>query len=551
MADERAGALKTMLAGMAATPWLRQLLIMVAIAASVAVGVAVVLWSQEPEYRSLYASLPPERASAVVDSLNSMGVPYKLQEATGAVMVPAENLHEVRLKLAGTGITHDGAGLEILREEKGFGVSDFMQSKKYQHALETELARSIESMQQVRRARVHLAIPKQTVFVRDRKPPSASIMLDIYPGAVVEKSQVRAIVNLVASSISDMPAEQVTVVDQQGNLLSRMDSDDELALSARQFEYRQRVERAYEDRIAQLLGPITGNGKLRVQVAADFDFTTEEQSRESWNPDRQVVRSEQINTESKTGADAAAGIPGALTNQPPGAAARQEGEEEALNRSQSLTRNYEIERVLNYSTNPGARLRRLSVAVVVDNLRQQTEEGGVQSVPLPQEQIDALTALVRDAVGYDEARGDRITVISADFRADEEPEPAEGPAFWETSWFSTLVKQVLAGIAVLLLVLLVLRPGIRTLTQPALAAARELPPGTGESTAAGAAALAAEAGAAGVAAGGGAATPRAAIGGPTGPQTVEEKMEAMRAAATEDPRRVAQVVKKWVAEDAG
>jgi len=275
MAEQRLNNLSQMMAGMARTPWLRQLLMLVGIAAAVAVGVAAVLWSRGPDFRVLYSSLAPERAAAVVDTLTTLNIPYRIEDQSGAITVPAEKLNEARLKLAGSGLAQgDGSGLEMMNEEKGFAVSEFMESKKYQHALETELARTIESMRQVRKARVHLAIPKQSVFVRERKPASASIFLDVFPGSSVGQENVNAIVNLVAASIPDLAPEQVTVVDQMGNLLSRNGPRDQLEQGTRQFEYRQHVEKAYEERISQLLAPVIASGQVKVQVAADIDFST-------------------------------------------------------------------------------------------------------------------------------------------------------------------------------------------------------------------------------------------------------------------------------------
>ena len=355
--------------------WLKQMLMLAGVAGSVAFGLAMVLWSQQPAYSVLYSSLPAERASAVMDTLTTLNIPYQLEKNTGALMVPEAELHNARLKLAGSGVvqTEDGTGLEMIRAEKGFGVSEFMETRKYQHALEVELSRTIESIQQVHKARVHLALPKQSVFVRDRKPASASVMVDIRPGSVLEQKNVTAIMNLVAASIPELSAEQVTVVDQQGNLLSRVERDDALELSNRQFAYRQQVEKAYEERIEHLLSAMVPSGLVRVQVSADMDFSSLQESRESYNPEKTVVRSEQITT---TGGDkvlpVATGVPGALSNQPPTAAPASTNNAAAATQattsgSQAITRNYEVERVLNYTNTPAGSVRKLSVAVVVDS----------------------------------------------------------------------------------------------------------------------------------------------------------------------------------------
>lgn len=544
MAESRPVSVNTLLASAARNDVLRQLLILVGIAASVAVGVAAVMWSQGSDYRTLYSSLPAERASAVVDALNASQIPYRIQESTGAILVPAEKLHDARIRLAGQGLERDGSGMAMLEQEQGFGVSEFMQSKKYHYALEQELASTIESLQQVRRARVHLAIPKQSVFVRDRKPSSASIMLDIYPGRDVSKQNVSAIVNLVAGSIGDLQAENVTVVDQQGRQLSETHrEDDQLELSDRQFSYRRRIEQAYEDRIAELISPIAGSGRVRVTVSADVDFSSEQESRESWNPERQVVRSEQINEQLQAdGSDLARGIPGALSNQPPGAQPEQADGDNAPLGNRSVIRNYEIERVLAHSSNPSGRVNKLSVAVLVDNHRRMNDDGEMVAEPMSNPEIERMTLLVKDAVGFEEARGDRVTVMAADFRDDVVfDETVVEPAIWEQPWFANLIKQLLIGIAVIVIVFAVLRPGMRSLLHSHRP--QSLPDGSGDN------------GAEGVVSGEYQQPPVAALGAPQGGGRAkpgfEQQLSDVRGMVEEDPRRVAQVVNKWVSEDNG
>jgi flagellar M-ring protein FliF len=550
MAEAKSNPLTSLLGDLAKNDVLRQLLILVGIAASVAVGVAAVMWSQGSDYRTLYANVAPERAAGVIDALNAAGIPYKIQEPTGSIMVPSEKIHDARIKLAGQGVMRDGSGMAILEQEQGFGVSEFMQSKKYHYALEQELASTIESMHQGRKARVHLALPKQSVFVRDRKPASASIMLDIFPGSSVDKKNVNAIMNLVASSITGLAPEQVTVVDQQGNQLSELGDKDDLGLSSRQFSYRQRIESAYEDSIEDLLRPLAEAGQVRVKVSADVDFSTGEESRESWNPDRQVVRSEQINEQGRSpaGNAGATGIPGALTNEPPsiGGQAIGDGTAGGVGSSRSIVRNYEIERVLNHTSTPTGMIKKLSVAVVVANRVTSGEGGEVTTTEISAPELEKLNLLVRDAIGYDLDRGDRVTVVSADFQPmntfDEE---VSGPSFWEQPWFANLVRQSFAGLAVLLIVFAVLRPGMRTLLQSspsASGAAAALPDGTQVDSVTGEVLHPAV----------------AALGGPqaTAPQLAgrmgfEEKMTEVRSVVNENPERVAQVMKKWVSEENG
>lgn len=539
MAESQGVSVNSLLSSAAKNDVLRQLLILVGIAASVAVGVAAVLWSQSGEYRSLYTSLPPERAAAVVDALNTAGIPYRIQNSSGAILVPAEQLHDARIRLAGKGLGKDGSGMAMLEQEQGFGVSEFMQSKKYHYALEQELASTIESLQQVRRARVHLAIPKQSVFVRDRKSPSASIMLDVYPGSEVSKANVAAIINLVAGSIGGLDAKQVTVVDQLGQQLSDMHSeDDQSQISDRQFSYQRRIEQAYEQRIADLIRPLAGGGRVRVTVAADLDFSTEQQSRESWNPDRQVVRSEQINEQRGVSDGAGGGVPGALSNQAPAAGGQAPPSTEAEMGNRSVTRNYEIERVLAHSNRPSGQLNKLSVAVLVDNHRRLNDAGEVVVDPISNPELERITLLVKDAVGFEQNRGDRVTVMAADFR---EPtvfdEEVASPPVWQQPWFANLLRQLLVGLALLFIVLAVLRPSVKSLLQQRSSPA-EL---AGDNRA-----LAGEV----------QAQPVAALGAPSGAGgatgiSFEQQLGDVRTMVEEDPRRVAQVVNRWVSEDNG
>lgn len=570
MAEQRLQGLSTLLPSMAKTPWLRQLLILVGIAASVALGFATVLWSKGTDYRLLYSSLAPERAAQVVDTLNTLNIPYKLQDQDGGIMVPEDKLNEARLKLAGSGFAKgDGSGMEMIQEEKGFAVSEFMESKKYEHALEVELERTIESLHQVRKARVHLAIPKQSVFVGEPRTPTASIMIDVFPGSSIEDKNVTAIVNLVASSIPDLKPEQVTVVDQQGNLLSKIEHNDALELSSRQFDYREHIEKEYESRIQQLLSPIIATGQVKTQVAADIDFSTQQQSTESWDPQHSVVRSEQLNNNQSSEA-AATGIPGALSNQPiatatPAAAATTSsaGSSKAaaaaaaasaatkpaatpvVNGSSSVVRNYEIDRTLSHSDTPSGRVRSLTVAVVVDNNTLKDSKGHIIRAAPNAVEIERMTNLVKDAVGFNAQRGDRVTIISAAFRVDPDAGMVvAAPAFWESAGFASTVKQGLAGLAVLIVALGIIRPAMRQLmTAPSINSngmmigndlnQMEQP---GISVAPKMALL-------------GTSPPSSAM--PRLSHDLEDKMNSVRSAASEDPRLVAQVVKSWVSENAG
>ncbi len=253
---------------------LKKLLLLVGLAASIAIGFAVVLWTMQPNYSMLYGNLSGADAQSVVEVLQQQQIPYKLDAATGAVMVPAGTLHDIRLSLASEGLPRGtGVGFEALQQESGFGTSQFIETARYHRSLEVELARSISKINAVRSARVHLGIPKTSVFIRDRKKPSASVAVNLHQGRQLERNQVEAITHLVASGVPNMEVSSVTVIDQKGRLLSGNKKSDQLAQSKGQLEYMHQLEQRYIDRILNILTPIVGRGRVQAQVATDVDFT--------------------------------------------------------------------------------------------------------------------------------------------------------------------------------------------------------------------------------------------------------------------------------------
>ena len=536
-------------------PWLRQMAVMVGIAASVALGVAVVLWSQSPNYAPLYGNLAEKDASQVMEALQQTGADFRVDEASGMVMVPSAKLKEIRMQLAGQGLPNGtGVGFELLQQDTGFGTSQMVERARYQQALQGELARTIATIGAVQSARVHLAIPKQSVFIRKRQPPSASVTLRLHNGRVLEAGQVEAIVHLVASSIPELEPGRVTLVDHKGRLLSDEQESRDLKLSATQFEHTRRIEEHYRARIEDLLTPIVGRDKVQAQVAADVDFTVTEQTQERYDPEQSALRSEQLNEEQTSGLGAG-GIPGALSNQPPAAGSAPEdaggqggveGDGTAINSSRQSTRNYELDRVISHTRMAPISLRRLSVAVVVDDIATVGADGTVGVRERTPEEIERLTELVREAVGFDARRGDSVRVMNSSFL---NPEPvADLPAvpIWEQGWFIDIVKQVGGLLMVLILIFFVLKPTMRRLT----ASHAEL-------------------------AGGGDDAERARVEGPLasadgtagdgqdlllgsdgqplqlpGGARYENIMDAARQLVDEDPKRVAQLVKTWMNEEA-
>jgi flagellar M-ring protein FliF len=535
---------------------LKPLILLVGVAAAVAAGVGVMLWSVGPTYSLLYANLGGEDAAQITQALDSARIPYKLDDGGQSISVPAEQLAAARLKLASQGLPEGGGGVNAITKDPGFGVSAFMESARYQHALETELARTIASLQNVQGARVHLAMARQSAFVSDRRPGSASVFLQLKAGRRLDEEQVQAIANLVASSIPELQASQVTVVDQSGRLLSAPNTDSDTAMRDKMFEFAHRLEESYAQRIQELLTPLVGPGRVRAQVVAQVDMSTTEQTREQYNPQSQVVRSESIAEEAaKNGQGNAGGVPGALTNQPPqpgvalppGATpqtAQSGANPPGVNAagapnnstttqvtgpdstSKQSTRNYEIDRTMAYTRSPAGKVTRLSVAVLIDNLRSTDKDGKTVETPLPKEQLDRLTALVRDAVGFDQARGDSVNVVNSSFLGTPVTEDGEleSVPLWEKAWVQTLAKVLAGDIVLLIIIFSVLKPLTRGLVNAAKSPILRQ-------------------GALATAAAGGAAAPEApAI-------AYEQQVAQARGLVAADPKRGAQVVKAWVAKD--
>ncbi len=555
---------------------LKPILLLVGIAAAVAAGVTVVLWTRGPSYSLLYPNVAAEDQSAIAQALDAAQIPYRIQPGSNNIEVAAERVSEARMKLAGQGLPESSNnGYALMDKDPGFGVSQFVENARYQHALETELARTITNLRPVEGARVHLAIPRQTAFVRDHHPASASVFVQVKPGRRLEQGQVQAIVNLVASSIPEMEANQVTVVDQQGHLLSSPEGHDEFALREQQFDMVHRLEEDYTQRIEALLTPMIGAGRVRAQVVAQMDMAVSEEAREQYRPDSQIVRSEQT-SEQNSRDGSSGGVPGALTNQPPPAgvaqpppantapqnAANANGAAAAANKgaapltqpvgatgtggadtesSKSTTRNYEIDRTLQYTRSPAGRLKRLTVAVLLDNMRVTEKDGKTKDIPLKQEQLDHITQLVKDAVGFDEARGDNVNVVNASFTT--EPAAPEGELekapFWESPFFLNMAKLGAGLVVLLVLVLSVLRPLMRNLVGPQRQTVQLIPRNNEateittqpiEDTAGGNPALPG-------------ADPKAVA------LTHEQQVAQARTLVNQDPKRVAQVVRGWVAAD--
>lgn len=527
-------------------PLLRQLGLMVGLAASVALGVAAVTWSQSPDYRLLYSNLSEQDANQITQSLQQANIKYKLSEGTSVVMVEAKDVSSARMMLAGQGLPKGGeAGFEMLDKAEGFGVSQFMENTRYQRALEGELAKTISSLDSVRSARVHLALPKQSAFIRQRKNPTASVTIDLLPGRLLGDNQVAAVRHIVSAGVPNLDPDNVMVIDHRGRLLTTPGKSADLKISAEQFDYRERIENDYEKRIEEIISPIVGSGSVRAQVSADVDFTVTEKSQEQYDPKTASVRSEHIEEQQNTDGAPAVGIPGSLTNQPPAggtvtaqkptASPAQNQSGEPVQSSRTTIKNYELDKTISHVRQGGGVVNQLSIAVVVDYRAKKNDQGEVVREALPAEELSRIEALVKRAVGFDAARGDKVEVVNAPF-SDTAPvaeTPVEAPAFYERPELISWVKQGLAGLLVLYLLMGVLRPVMRSLAAASRAQQRahgvdvvsndplslSAPDGT--------------------------ALPRLAENAL--PQvTFEDRLNTARGIASQDPKRVAQVVNNWL-----
>lgn len=532
--------------GLGGLPAFRQIGLMIGLAGSVALAVYLVLWAQEPSYGLLYSGLAGADAAQVTEALERAGISYRLEQGSSAVLVPAAKIHEARLQLATEGLPRDSlVGLEFLDQDQPFGTSSMIETARYQRALAGELSRSIGTLESVASARVHLAIPKSSVFIREQARPTASVLVDLRAGRLLDDAQVAGIVHLVASSIPGMAAADVTVVDQKGQLLTRLQQDIGSALSSEQFEHGRKVEQTYVERIVDILTPIVGGDGVRAQVTAELDFSTIEATSEDYGGDPQAVRSEQSD-EQRNPSDAPFGVPGALSNQPPPAgtvapaqtnqtADAASGNESPIATSRSSTRNYEVDRIVSHTTQPPGGVKRLSVAVVVDDRDQTDAEDKTTRATRTPEEMDYLARLVRDAIGFNAARGDSVNVINLPFR---KPKDGITPIVEEPIWTHPLMwdglRYVLAALGVLALMFGVLRPVLKSLAARGEVVVRQvsLPAPQGQAQLA-------------------LAEDRVRLSTQAAVTVVpmERNLAHAREAAQQDPKRVAQVVKTWLATE--
>jgi len=516
----------------------RKIMLALGVAAAVAVMVAVWMWGQQPDYRVLFSNFSDRDGGAIVAELEKMNIPYKYAEGGGAVLVPADRVHDARLKLASQGLPKGGnVGFELMENQK-LGSSQFVERVNFQRAMEGELARSIESVSSVQAARVHLAMPKDSVFVSEQKAPTASVLLNLHPGRTLDQQQISAIVHLVASSVPDLPIKNVTLVDQNGNLLSDSGKPASInGMDPSQIKYVQELQQNVVKRIESIITPIVGPNNVRAEATADVDFSRSEQAVESYKPnqtpDAMVVRSQQT-SESLNGTGNPGGVPGALTNQPPAPATAPitaAGENAAppangalaANTRKDATVNYEVDKTIQYVQQAGGGLKRLSVAVVVNYKKSTSAEGKVVMTPLTKAETAQITNLVKEAMGFNAERGDSINVVNTPFaRAEVEVIP-ELP-WWKQSQYVEYLemakaagKYLLMALVLFILYLRVLKPLMKKLSD----AAKMPPPIQNPQL-------------------------QHAMAARPGQRNYQDNLTRAQQLANQDPRVVANIVKTWV-----
>ena len=529
--------------------------LLAALAAVIAVVSVAAMWARTPDYRILYSNLSDRDGGEVIAALAALNVPYRVEQGGSVILVPSTEVYDLRLKLAAQGLPKGGAvGFELMDSQK-FGISQFAEQVNYQRALAGELARTVQSFAAVQSARVHLAIPRPSVFVREQQQPSASVFLAMYPGRVLDAAQVSAIQHLVASSVPELAARNVTVVDQAGNLLTGTAAEPGKGMDASQLKYAHDVENGYAHRIENILRPIVGPDNVRAQVTALLDFSQAEQTSETFKPNPTpkdaTVRSQQTVETINTEPSGPSGVPGALSNQPPGAAtapitapakpaagAAPAPTPTSTHKENIL--NYEVDKTVRHVREEVGAVKRLSAAVVVNYRREVDSAGKATYKPLSEDEFKQINALVREAIGFNQQRGDTLNVVNAPFSGEALPLGESAPSQWGTfvqdlsspAGVMTALKYLVAAVVVLFALSLI-RSALRD-----VASAGRMEPGM----ALPGGALEPQLGAPG--AGAYAATAAAGAG-----PAMEADLQAVRDLARQEPRVVANVVKTWVGRE--
>jgi len=455
---------------------------LIGVAALAGIVFAMTAWNSHGDYKVLYANLADKDGGAVLAQLSQMNVPYRMSEGGAAILVPAAQVHDLRLKMATAGLPKGAVSGFELMDSARFGQTQFQERLTFQRGLEGELTRSIGSLAAVQAARVHLALPNQNGFFREQQKPSASVLLTLHPGRALDRAQIAGIVHLVSSSVPEMSPKAVSILDQSGSLLTGGESAPGAGLDAQQLQYVNQIEAGYTKRILELVEPIVGHDNLRASVTADVDFSQTEATSEEFKQgaDASVsIRSQQTTEQGGAhGGALASGVPGAASNQPPIAAtAPLTGASQPLQgaptgvaagsggRREAVT-NYEVDKTVRVTKSATGNVKRLNAAVVVNNRSVTDAKGKTTQVPLGADEIEKISALVRESIGFNKDRGDSVKVINAPFRVEPTATPMRETPFWKSPEVIDLIRAAalplgLALVAVLLFFGLV-RPAVKS-----------------------------------------------------------------------------------------
>lgn len=527
----------------------------VALAVAIALLVGVWLWSNKPQYSILFSNIAEKDGGAIITALQQQNVPYHVENGGATITVPENRANELRLMLASQGLPKGGlVGFELLETQK-IGVSQFNEQINYQRGLEGELARTIQSLAAVSGARVHLAIPKQSAFLRDEQKPTASVVVALIPGRKLEPQQLAGIVHLVAASVPELSSDQVSVIDQNGNLLTHARDQRSMGLDSTQLGYVEDVENGYSKRIETILAPVLGHGNFRAQVTADVDFDSTEQTSETYRPNPSpstAIRSQQ-NNENITNQPPPLGVPGALTNQPPVPATAPitspplfnqtaAGTQSApLNSTKSSTVNYELDKTVQHVKRSLGSVKRLSVAVVVNNRSEKDPKGLVRTVARTDAEMKKINDLVREAVGFNETRGDTLNLANTPFTEAAHEEVAAVPP-WKDPSNLPMLKEALRWLLLLAVVFFIWRAVIRPLMDTFMPP----PPEAAEGEEGEVPAVAATEGEEPL----DVDIPPEVLAAELAKMSFEKKIARAREIAAKDPKMIAQMLKEWMGSSA-
>jgi flagellar M-ring protein FliF len=512
------------------------------VAGLVAVLAALSMWSARGDYKVLYANLNEKDGGAIIAQLSQMNIPYRHADGGNAILVPSSQVHDARLKLASAGLPKGSViGFELMDNAK-FGQTQFQERLTFQRGLEGELTRSILALGAVQAARVHLALPQQNGFFREQQKPSASVLVTLHPGRALDRTQIAGIVHLVSSSVPEMTTKAVSVIDQSGSLLSASsESGSAQGLDAQQLQYVQQIEQSYHKRVIDILEPIVGRDNLRATIAAEIDFSQTESTAEEFKPNQgnapAAVRSMQISDSGSAGQSTPSGVPGAASNQPPvpatapinGAASplqASQGGTSGGNSKRDAVTNYEVDKTVRVTRNATGNVKRLNAAVVVNHRVVTAANGKTSSTPLSADEVEKLTSLVQEAIGFSKERGDSVKLINTPFKADAIPKAQELP-LWKQDWLIDLVRSAGTPAALVLVALIILFGFVK----PALKAAAPATPAQG--------------GQLNVVADDAVALPGGAPPMLEAPR-VDANLATARSVAKENPAAVANIVRAWV-----